>query len=46
MELALKEHLGRKIRVSGTEKKGVLEIEFYGSDDLTQLAKLLGKEEE
>ncbi len=46
VELALKEHLGRKIRVSGTEKKGVLEIEFYGSDDLTQLAKLLGKEEE
>lgn len=46
VELALKEHLGRKIRVSGTEKKGVLEIEFYGSDDLTQLAKLLGKEGE
>lgn len=44
VELALKEHLGRKIKVDGNEKKGVLEIEFYGRDDLTYLAKLLGKE--
>lgn len=45
VELALKEHLGRKIKVNGNEKKGVLEIEFYGKDDLTYIAKLLGKEE-
>lgn len=45
VELALKEHLGRKIKVDGNEKKGVLEIEFYGKDDLTYLAKLLGKED-
>lgn len=45
VELALKEHLGRKIKVDGNEKKGVLEIEFYGKDDLTYLVKLLGKEE-
>ncbi|MCQ4021950.1 MULTISPECIES: ParB/RepB/Spo0J family partition protein [unclassified Ruminococcus] len=45
VELALKEHLGRKIKVNGTEKKGVLEIEFYGKDDLTYIAKLLGQEE-
>ncbi len=46
VELALKEHLGRKVTVIGTEKKGVLEIEFYGVDDLTHIAKLLGKEGE
>ncbi|MGN0457020.1 MAG: ParB/RepB/Spo0J family partition protein [Acutalibacteraceae bacterium] len=45
VELALKEHLGRKIKVNGNEKKGVLEIEFYGKDDLTYIAKLLGQEE-
>lgn len=45
VELALKEHLGRRIKVNGNEKKGVLEIEFYGKDDLTYIAKLLGKEE-
>lgn len=45
VELALKEHLGRKITVNGNEKKGVLEIEFYGKDDLTYIAKLLGQEE-
>lgn len=45
VELALKEHLGRKIRVDGNEKKGVIEIEFYGEDDLTYIARLLGKEE-
>lgn len=45
VELALKEHLGRKITVNGNEKKGVLQIEFYGKDDLTYIAKLLGQEE-
>ena len=45
VELALKEHLGRKIKVNGNEKKGVLEIEFYGKDDLTYIAKLLGQVE-
>lgn len=45
VELALKEHLCRKIKVNGNEKKGVLEIEFYGKDDLTYIAKLLGQEE-
>lgn len=38
-ELALKEHLGRKVRVSGTRKRGILQIEFYGEDDLTDLMK-------
>ena len=44
-EIALKNSLGRKIKVDGTEKKGVLMIEFYGKDDLTAIANLLaGKE--
>lgn len=38
-ELALKENLGRKVRVSGTKKRGVLQIEFYGEDDLADLLK-------
>jgi ParB family chromosome partitioning protein len=38
-ELALKEHLGRKVRVGGTKKRGVLQIEFYGEDDLADLMK-------
>lgn len=44
VELALKEHLGRRVRVSGTSEKGTLEIEFYGRDDLQDLALLLEKE--
>lgn len=45
VELALNEHLSRKVRVCGGEKdKGVLEIEFYSAEDLKELAQLLGKE--
>lgn len=45
VELSLKECLGRKVKVVGSgNKKGVLQIEFYGKDDLFQLARLLGKE--
>lgn len=44
VELALKEHLGRRVKVSGTNEKGTLEIEFYGRDDLHDLALLLEKE--
>ena len=40
-ELALKENLGRKVRVNGTKKRGVLQIEFYGEDDLAELLKQL-----
>lgn len=38
-ELALKEHLGRKVSISGTKKRGMLQIEFYGQDDLTDIMK-------
>lgn len=44
VELALKEHLGRRVKVSGTNEKGTLEIDFYGRDDLHDLALLLEKE--
>lgn len=44
-EIALKNTLGRKIKVEGTNKKGALMIEFYGKDDLKNLIKLLSGEE-
>ena len=43
-ELALKEQLGRRVTVTGTAKKGVLQIEFYGEEDLQDLLKNFGKE--
>jgi ParB family chromosome partitioning protein len=41
VELALHDHLGRKVSVNGSEKKGVLQIEFYGQDDLSELLRML-----
>ena len=38
-ELALQEQLGRKVSVLGNRKKGTLQIEFYGEDDLKELLK-------
>lgn len=41
VELALNEHLSRKVKVvNGKDSGGVLEIEFYSEDDLGELAKL------
>lgn len=46
VELALHEHLGRKVRVANkSNNKGILEIEFYSEEDLSELARLLGGEE-
>ncbi len=42
VELALNEHLGRRVAVKGNKKKGTLQIEFYGEDDLAELLKLFG----
>lgn len=39
VELALKDHLGRKVSIGGTKKRGVLQIEFYGETDLAELVK-------
>lgn len=41
VEISLKNHLGRKVHVGGSKKRGVLQIEFYGEDDLAQLVKML-----
>lgn len=36
-QLAVGDYLGRKVKVAGTKKKGVLQIEFYGEEDLQNL---------
>ena len=36
-QLAVGESLGRKVKVTGTRKKGSLSIEFYGEEDLKNL---------
>jgi ParB family chromosome partitioning protein len=45
VEIALKEHLGRKVQVQNKKGgKGMLLIEFYNQDDLKNLANLLDTE--
>lgn len=36
-QLALNSSLNRKVKVSGSKKKGILQIEFYGEEDLRNL---------
>lgn len=36
-QLAVGEYLGRRVKVAGTRKKGTLQIEFYGEEDLRNL---------
>lgn len=43
-ELALHDHLNRRVQVSGTKKRGVLQIEFYGEDDLAELMKFFNRD--
>ena len=45
VELALTEALGRKVKITASKNKGSMEIEFYGKDDLTRLANILGRDE-
>jgi ParB family transcriptional regulator, chromosome partitioning protein len=42
----LRQHLGTQVSVHHGEKKGRLEIEYYGNDDLDRLLKLIGVPEE
>ena len=42
VRLAMSQHLGRKVKVSGTKKKGELRIEFYGEEDLKNLLSQFG----
>lgn len=45
VEAAIAERIGRKVKISGNGKNGILQIEFFGEDDLFDLAnKLAGKE--
>ncbi|MDD6033881.1 MAG: ParB/RepB/Spo0J family partition protein [Oscillospiraceae bacterium] len=42
MQLAMNEELGRKVKISGrADGKGVLEIAFYGKEDLASIAERL-----
>lgn len=41
VELALNTHLNRKVKVEGGKTKGVLQIEFYGEEDLANLVNSL-----
>lgn len=43
VELALSSELGRKIKVNKGRGKGTIEIEFYGKDDLKELANIICK---
>lgn len=36
-QLAVSDYLGRKVKVAGTKKRGMLQIEFYGEEDLQNL---------
>ena len=42
----LRQHLGTQVAMHHGEKKGRLEIEYYGNDDLHRLLKLIGLPEE
>ena len=45
VELALNEHLSRKVKVvNGKDSGGILEIEFYSEEDLGELAKLFDRQ--
>lgn len=45
VELALAENLGRKVRVVAKGENGVLQIEFYGREDLQTLANIVADKE-
>ena len=44
VELALNAELGRRVKVTGNENGGTLEIAFYNLDDLRDLAERLARE--
>ena len=44
VEIALAQQLGRRVRVTGGERKGTLEIEFYNKEELRDLAERLAAE--
>jgi ParB family chromosome partitioning protein len=42
----LRQHLGTQVTMHHGEKKGRMEIEYYGNDDLQRLLKLIGLPDE
>ena len=42
----LRQHLGTQVAMHHGEKKGRIEIEYYGNDDLQRLLKLIGLPDE
>ena len=38
---SLEKYLGTKVKLSGTSKKGKIEIEYYGNDELERLLDLI-----
>ncbi len=43
IEKTMSDHLGTKVKISHGEKKGKIEIEYYGNDDLERLMGLLDR---
>ncbi len=41
VEAAIAEQIGRKVKITGNGKNGILQIEFFGEDDLFDIAKKL-----
>ena len=41
LEQRLTGELGRRVRITDGRKKGKLELEYYGNDDLEQILKAL-----
>ena len=44
VELSLTQSLGRKVKITGSNGKGCLSVEFYNDDELCDMAKRLGEE--
>lgn len=44
VELALSEALRRRVKVTGTDKKGTLEVDFFSIEELADMAQRLGRD--
>ncbi len=44
VELALSEALRRRVKVTGTESKGTLEVDFFSIEELADMARRLGRD--
>ena len=44
VEIALSEVLGRRVKVSGTDSRGTLEVDFFSPEELGEMARRLGQD--